>query len=105
MPGAANDGQQAEQLLRLVGQALDTQEQGLTQAGRQGAEAVGPGREELLGEKRVAVAARVHTVDHPTIGGVAEDVGDLVGKLVAVEPIELDTDRPRRALELTQQRS
>ena len=53
----------------------------------------------------VTVAAHVHALDHLARGRGAEDVGELLGELVAVEALELDPLRARTALELGEQRA
>jgi hypothetical protein len=62
------------------------------------------GRQELLREQRVALAARVQAVDHPGIGRLARDVLERERQLFAGERLDVDPVGSRAALELGQQR-
>ena len=97
--------EQPQHLLRRLAQALDAHHQRVAQRRREGAAAVEPGREQLLGEQRVALAARVQTLDQLGIGRRAEDVLEQVGELVVREARQLDAARAGVALELGQQRA
>ena len=97
-------GEQAQHLLRGLGEALDPQHQRVAQRGRQRAAPVEPGGEQLLGEQRVALAARVQALDQVGVGRAAEDVGERLGELVARQPAQLDPARAGVALELGEQR-
>ena len=101
----AGDGQQPQQLLGVVGQALDAQHERVAQRRRHLAAPVEPGGEQLLGEQRVALAARPQAVDEVVAGRVAEDVGELLGELRARQRAEVDAPRARAALELGEQRA
>ena len=101
----AGNREQAQQLLAVGRQALDPEQERLPQARRQRGAGVDAGREELFGEQRVALAAPVHPVDHLPVGRGPEDVGELVGKLVTVEALELDPLGAGAALELGEQRA
>ena len=63
--------------------------------GGQRAAPVEPGGQELLGEERVALAAREQAVDQVGVGRRAEDVRELRGELVARQRRELDAPRAR----------
>ncbi len=97
--------QHAQRLLRRLAEPLDPHHQRVAQRARQPAAAVEPRGEELLGEQRVALAARVQALEQLVVGRAAEDVGQQVGELVAREPHQLDPARARVALELGEQRA
>ena len=96
--------QHADHLLRGLPEPLDPQRQRGGEARRQCAATVEPGREQLLREQRVSLAARVEALDQGVVGRCAEDVAELLGQLVAAQAGEVDPQRPR-ALELGQQRA
>ena len=97
--------EQPQHLLRLAAQPLDPQHQRVAQRRRQRAAAVRAGREQLLGEQRVALRAREQPVEQVLARRLAEDVGELLGQLGARERRELDAAGARVALELGQQRA
>ena len=74
---AAPAAEQPQQLLRGSAEALDAQHQRVAQRRRQRAAPVEPGGQQLLGEQRVALAARVEAVDELGVGRRAEDVAEL----------------------------
>ena len=98
-------GEQPQHLLGRLAEALDPHHQRVAQRRRQAAAAVEPGREQLLGEQRVALAARVQALDELGVGRPAEDVGEQVGELVARQARQLDPARAGVALELGEQRA
>ncbi len=102
--GAAGDRQQPQQPAAGLREPLDPEQQRLAQARRQRAAAVDPGREQLLGEQRVALAAAVEALDHDPLRLGPEDVGELTGELLEVEARQLDAAGALGALELDQQR-
>ena len=101
----ARGREQPQHLLGGLAQALDPHHQRVAQRGRQPAAAVEPRREQLLGEQRVALAARVQALDELAVGRAAEDVLEQVGELVARQARQLDPARARVALELGEQRA
>jgi hypothetical protein len=101
---AAACRQHPQHLLRLLAQALDAHHQRVAQRRRKRAAAVEPGRQQLLGEERVALAPCPEPLDQPVIGRRAEDVGELLAKLSLVERSHLDPHRARAAFELREQR-
>ena len=96
--------EQPQQLLRVLRQPLDPQHQRVAQRRRQRAAPVHPGRQQLLGEQRVALRAREQPVEQILARLGAEDVGELLGQLVARQPVQLDAAGARVALELGEQR-
>ena len=102
---AATRGDHAQDLLGVLRERLDADHERVAQRRRQLAAAVEAGGQQLLGEERVALAARVHARDAPVVGGGAQDVLELLGQLGAREGHELDAPRARPALELGQQRA
>ena len=100
----AAGGEHADDLLRVVAEPVDPQRERGGEARRERPASVRPGGQELLGEQRVALAARVQPLDERRVGRGAEDVAELLGELVAAEPREVD---PQRAdpLELREQRA
>jgi hypothetical protein len=76
-----------------------------TQRVRQRPAAVAAGGEQLLAEQRVAAGARPQPLQQVGVGRRAEDVGQLVGQLVAAERPQRDPARARIALELGEQRA
>ena len=98
-------GEHAQHVLRRIAQALDAHHQRVAQRGREPAAAVEPRGQQLLGEQRVALAARVQALDELVVGRAAENVLEQLRELVAGQPRQLDPARPRVALELGQQRA
>ena len=96
---ALGHGGDADDLLGGGRQALEAAEQRVAQRGRELA-GVGRGGEELLGVEGVALRARVQPLDQLGIGLVVEDPDQLVGHLVAREPLERHPLDAGRALEL-----
>ena len=94
----------AHDLLRVVAEPLDPQRERGGEARRQRAEPVESGREQLLGEQRVPLAAGVEPVDEARIRGRREDLHKLLGELVAAECGKVDPQRAH-ALELGQERA
>ena len=99
---AAAGGEQAQELLRGLPEALDAHHQRVPQRRRQRAAPVEPRGEQLLGEQRVALAAAEEARDELRVGVGAEDVGELLGELVLGQRLERDPARARVALELGQ---
>ena len=99
----ARGGEQPQHLLGRLAQALDPDHQRVAQRRRQPAAAVEPRREQLLGEQRVALAARVEALEQLGVGRPAEDVVEQVGELVARQPRQLDPAGAGVALELGEQ--
>ena len=90
--------------LRIGAQQLDPQHQRLADVVGQAAVAVAAaGGEQLLGEERVALRPNVEVVDQPRRRRMAEDAGELIGQLVASEPLEREAGRAR-AVGLGQER-
>ena len=100
----AAGGEQPQQLLGRTRQALDPQHQRVAQRRRQRAAAVEAGRQQLLGEQRVALRAREQPAEQVLARGAAEDVGELLGQLGARQRVQLDAAGAGVALELGQQR-
>ena len=100
---AATGRDHAQHLLGVLRERLDADHERVAQRRGQLAAPVEAGGQQLLGEERVALAARVHARDAPVVGGGAEDVLQLLGQLGARERRELDAARARPALELGQQ--
>ena len=98
------DRERAQEPLARLREALDSQQQRLSEAGRERAAPVDAGSDQLLGEQRVAAAAAEQPLDHVGVWLRPEDVGELVGELSAVEALELDPPRSRGALELGEYR-
>ena len=94
-----------QHLLRRLAEPLDPHHQRVAQRARQPAATVEPRGEQLLGEQRVALAARVQALEQLGVGRAAEDVGEQVAELLARQPRELDPARARVALELGEQRA
>ena len=103
--GALGNGDEPQDLLRGLGQALDAQHQRVAQRVRRGAAAVEAGGEQLLAVQRVAARALPQPLQQVGLGRRAEDVGELVGQLGARERLERDAARVRSPLELGQQRA
>ena len=95
----------AQQLLRVRGEPLDPQHQRVTQGRRERAAPVRPGREQLLGEQRVAFRAREQAPQQVAARRLAEDVRELLAQLVARERPQLDAAGARVALQLGEQRA
>ena len=76
-------GQPAQHLLGRLREPLHAQHERVAQRRRQRAAPVQPDGEQLLGEQRVALAARVEPLQQARVGRVAEDVLELLGHLVA----------------------
>ena len=102
--GALGDGEHAQDLLRGVGEPLGADHQRVAQRRRQRAAAVAAGRQQLLGEQRVPLAAAVQALDERRLGCGVEDVGELIGQLGAGQARELDAAGVRVPLQLGQQR-
>ena len=101
---ALADGQHAQDVLGRGVELLDADHERVAQRHRQRAAAVDAGREQLLGEERVALAAGVQTVDEAVVGRLAEDVLQRGGQLVAAQRLEGDAVDRRVALDLRQER-
>ena len=95
----------AQHRARVLRHGLQAQAQELAEGGRQRAGRAAGGGEQLLGEERVALAARVQPRDEPGIGGVAEDPGDLSRELGGREGLELDPLHSFAALLLGHERA
>ena len=95
----------AQRLLRVRGQPLDPQHQRVAQRRRERAAPVRPGREQLLGEQRVALRAAEQPRQQVLAGRLAEDVVELLGELGARQRLELHPAGAGVALELGQQRA
>ena len=102
---AAAGGEHAQRLLGVGGEPLDPQHQRVAQRRRERAAAVRARRQQLLGEQRVALAAREQPRDQVVSGRRAEDVGQLLRELLARERAQLDAPVAGVALELGQQRA
>ena len=102
--GALGDGEDAQDLLRGVGEPLGADHQRVAERWRQRAAAVAAGRQQLLDEQRVPLAAAVQALDEHLLGCRVEDVGELIGQLDAGKARELDAAGGRVPLELGQQR-
>ena len=88
---AADDGQRSQRLLGDRRQRVDAHEQRVAQAvGQLVAGAGAMGREQLLGEERVALRAREDLVGERRAGRRVEDPGELAHQLRARQPSELD---------------
>src|SRR5918912_785392 len=74
-------------------------------ASRRVAAAVEAGREQLLGEQRVALRAHPQALDQLAARRGAEDVRQLLGELIADQRAQLEAPRARVALELREQRA
>ena len=96
-------GQPAEQILGRGREALHPQHQGVAQRRRQGAPPVQAGGQDLLGEERVALAARVHPFGQRGIGGCGQDALELLRQLVPGEGQQLDQPGPGIAGQLPEQ--
>ena len=103
--GGAGDGDGARHALRVGGEALDAHQKRIAQALRGGPATVEPGRQQLLGEERVALAAGEQAVQQRAVGRGAEDIGQSLAQLGAIEWLEQDAARPLEALELGEQRA
>ena len=84
---------------------LDAQHQRVAQRVGRRAAAVEPGGEQLLAVQRVAARARPQPLQQVGLGRRAEDVGELVGELLAGQRLERDAAGARVALDLGQQRA
>jgi hypothetical protein len=101
----APDREHAQQLGRRRREALDAHHQRVAKRGGQRAAPVEAGGEQLLGEQRVALAARVQALDELGGGRCAQDVGERFGELLTREPRQLDPAGARVALELGEHRA
>jgi len=101
----APDRDHARNPLRVGRELLDPRDERVAQALGRGAAAVEPGREQLLGVERVALAALEQPVEQRLVGLGAEDVAQRLGQLQAIERPQLDPADAVEALELGQQRS
>ena len=97
-------GQPAQQVLGARGQSLHAQHQGVAQRGGQRPPTVETGGQDLLGEQRIALRARVHALHQPGIGRSGEDPLELLAHLLPGKGRELDHERRGIARELGQQR-
>ncbi len=97
--------QQAQHVLRGLAQALDAHHQRVAQRRGQCAAPVEAGRQQLLGEERVALAALEEPLGESRVRRGSEDVAELLGQLGAREALEADAARARIALELGEQRA
>lgn len=103
--GGAGHRDRARHPLSVLAQTLDPHQEGIAQALGSGSPAVQPGGQQLLGVQRVALAAREQPLQHPHLGRRAQDVGQRLAELVAIERRQLDPVGPLQALELGQQRA
>ena len=99
------DGDDPGGALGHFGQALDPQHECVAQALGRGAAAVEARRQQLLGVQRIALAALEHALDQIRAGRVAENVGERLGQLGAIERRQLDALRALEAIELGQERA
>ena len=97
---SAPDGDRTRGPLARLGQALDPQHERIAQALRGGATTVEAGGQQLLGIERVALAAGEEPVDELGGGRVAEDVGQRLGQLGAIERDQLEPAGAGQTLEL-----
>ena len=101
----AGRGGHAQHAARVVGQRLQAQVEDVAQArGQRSGGGVG-GREQLLGEEGVALAARVQARDEVRCRGVAEDARHLLGQLGLREGPDLEAFDDGAALLLGQERA
>ena len=84
---------------RGLGQPLHPQHQCVAQRVRRGAAAVEPRGQQLLAEQGVAARTRPQPLQQVGVGRVAEDVGQLLGQLVARERLERDAAGARVELD------
>ncbi len=101
----AAGGEQLQHLLRRLVEALDADHERIAQRRRERAAPVEPGRQQLLGEQRVALAALVEARDELVLGRRAEDARELVGDLLAGQRVDVHAARVRRPQELGEQRA
>jgi hypothetical protein len=95
-----------QHLLRPVGQPVDAGGQQVVQRGRQPPlAATRPGREQLLGEERVAVGPDQDAGEQLRCGWTAEDASEHGTELFAVEPAQLEPLDGRVAVQLGQHRA
>ena len=97
------DGDEPQQLPHALGEPLDPQHQRVAQRVGCRAASVEPGRQQLLAEQRVAARAGPQPLQQIGRGRSPEDVGELLGQLVAGERVERDAERARIELQLGQQ--
>ncbi len=95
----ANDGRHPEQSQRSLRHVGEPCRQHLAQR-RGKAAGLGAGREELLGEERIAVRALEDRRDEIPVRRVPEDPGQLAGDRLRPEPPQLDSFDPREAVRL-----
>ncbi len=101
----APDGDGAGDALGVRREPLDARHERVAQALRGGAAAVESGRQQLLGEQRVALAAREQPLEQRPLGLGAEDVGQRLRQLIAVEQRQVDPPRTLQSLQLGEQRA
>ena len=105
MHGPAGRGRDPQQLLRFRGTRLDAHEQHVAQRRRQLVRPeIAAGRDELLGEERVAVGTGEDGLHDLGRRRFAEDAEQLRGDVVAVEAFEVDPLGAAAAFELGQER-
>ena len=99
------DRDEPQQLLRGPGQPFGAQHERVAQRVRRRAAPVEPGGQQLLAEQRVAAGSRPQPLQQ--LGGRRgpEDVGQLLGQLVAGQRRERDPARAGMAFELGEQRA
>ena len=90
---------------RRLGECVDAGQHDLAQRRRHRRATFVFGREQLLGEERVAVGAQVRAVDELDRRLAPNDARDQLAYLVAVEPFEIDPGRHAGTVELDQQRA
>jgi hypothetical protein len=86
-----------------LGQRLHARQQQVPQRRGQ-LDALPVRRQQLLGEEGVALRAGLDLVDQRRVGRLAEDAGQQLGQLAAVQPSELQALGPAAALQLRQER-
>src|SRR3954469_12309730 len=102
---ALADREHAQDLLGGIAELLEADHQRVAEVLGQRAAAVDAGGEQLLHEKRVALAARVQTLDEVAGRSRAEDVLERRGQLVARQALHRDAPDRRVALDLGEQRA
>ena len=102
----ATGGGDPQHRLGGFGQPVDAGQQKVAQGFRNvGAGVRIAGGGELLDEERVALRALVHQLDGPWARLGAEQVGEDLGRAVAVEPVEVDALDAAGAVELGEERA